>query len=163
PGAGGAGATRHSGGTGDHQETGDWRPRVAFYPGSESITGPTEQTVAPVSSLPMPLAAWQTMLGRQAAWRHPMLYSDPRLSLFGLFLLAGPLFAQEPAKPQPGVDAHGDPLPAGALARIGTQRFRHGSQVSALAISPDGKLLASGGWDQTVKVWDLNTGKQRFQ
>ena len=33
------------------------------------------------------------------------------------------------------------------------------SQASALAVSPDGKLLASGGPDTTIVVWDV--GKLR--
>jgi WD40 repeat protein len=33
--------------------------------------------------------------------------------------------------------------------------------VAALAFSPDGKLLASGGFDSMVRVWDVETGKQR--
>ncbi|MGD2091021.1 MAG: TIR domain-containing protein [Candidatus Aminicenantes bacterium] len=33
------------------------------------------------------------------------------------------------------------------------------SKVSAISISPDLKLLASGGWDRTVKLWDISTGK----
>src|SRR5271166_4934539 len=36
---------------------------------------------------------------------------------------------------------------------------QHEGQVSAVAWSPDGKTLASGSSDQTVKLWDLATGK----
>jgi WD40 repeat protein len=34
----------------------------------------------------------------------------------------------------------------------------HADQVQALAVSPDGKLLASGGPDQTIRIWDLSSG-----
>jgi WD40 repeat protein len=36
----------------------------------------------------------------------------------------------------------------------------HGSQVWALAISPDGKLLASGSNDGSIKLWDPSTGRE---
>jgi len=35
----------------------------------------------------------------------------------------------------------------------------HSSFVNSLAISPDGKTLASGSWDQTIKIWNLETGE----
>jgi WD40 repeat protein len=35
----------------------------------------------------------------------------------------------------------------------------HADDVRAVAISPDGCLLASGSYDHTIKVWDLRTGK----
>jgi WD40 repeat protein len=37
----------------------------------------------------------------------------------------------------------------------------HQRLVCAVAVSPDGKTLASGGADQTIKLWDVATGKER--
>ena len=37
----------------------------------------------------------------------------------------------------------------------------HTEEICALAISPDGKTIATGGRDLTVKVWDLATARER--
>lgn len=37
----------------------------------------------------------------------------------------------------------------------------HKGQVSAVAFSPDGSTLMTGSWDQTVRLWDVATGKER--
>ena len=57
-----------------------------------------------------------------------------------------------------------DPLPSGALLRMGTVRFRHGGSLRELAFSHDGKRLAS--WASSYSsqggmvIWDAASGKE---
>jgi WD40 repeat protein/beta-lactamase regulating signal transducer with metallopeptidase domain len=64
------------------------------------------------------------------------------------------------AKATAGADQHGDPLPAGALARLGTTRLRHGAEITFVAFAAQGKTLLTAGRDNTVRLWDLSTGKE---
>jgi RNA polymerase sigma factor (sigma-70 family) len=70
------------------------------------------------------------------------------------------------ASPPPAarVDLLGDPLPDGALARLGSQRLRPGEQTYAVAFSPDGRRLAS--WSVAIArssrlcIWDVTGGAE---
>jgi RNA polymerase sigma factor (sigma-70 family) len=59
-----------------------------------------------------------------------------------------------------GGDLFGDPLPAGAIARLGTVRLRQGHNIQTVAFAPDGKSVVSSGGDHLVRQWDVATGRQ---
>jgi RNA polymerase sigma factor (sigma-70 family) len=62
-------------------------------------------------------------------------------------------------KPEPRRDRYGDPLPDGAVARIGTDRLQGTDRVYAAAYSSDGKLLATGLDSAKARLWDAKSGK----
>jgi RNA polymerase sigma factor (sigma-70 family) len=62
----------------------------------------------------------------------------------------------------PGTDRYGDPLPEGAVARLGTLRFRQvRGWVDSLQLSSDGKTLLSSVTPNgdSVCVWEVPSGK----
>src|SRR5262249_7196101 len=60
---------------------------------------------------------------------------------------------------RPGVDRHGDPLPPGAVVRLGTTRFRTAGRIDALTFSPDGQTLAAGP-EAPIYRWPTATGRE---
>jgi len=58
-------------------------------------------------------------------------------------------------------DVYRDPLPAGAVARLGTIRFRrHSEGLTDLAFLPDGKTIVTAG-GHAVQFWDAENGRLR--
>ena len=55
-------------------------------------------------------------------------------------------------------DMQGDPLPPGAIVRIGTLRWRCHDGIFSMAFSPDGKALATAGYGP-IRLWDVSNGK----
>jgi RNA polymerase sigma factor (sigma-70 family) len=55
-------------------------------------------------------------------------------------------------------DLHGDPLPPGALARLGTVRFRIPEGWPFLAFLPGDKTLMTAGG--ALSTWDISTGRE---
>ena len=80
---------------------------------------------------------------------------------------AGPAAEPPPADAAPAnprapaaaaVDALGDALPAGAVARLGTRRLCGPIDAQWVAFSPDGSKVAARNWN-AVSVWDTSTGR----
>jgi WD40 repeat protein len=72
------------------------------------------------------------------------------------------LSAQLPAAapPSPLLDAYGDPLPAGARLRLGSERLRYPGVFRRMALSPDGSTAATsvqGG----IVLWDVKSGVRK--
>lgn len=102
----------------------------------------------------------------------PLRYAGFLVAALALCTVA-PLPAQQPAQPkQPpsitspdgkrAVVAKGNQL---SVYDVQTQKeiirmIGHQAPVSALGMSPDGKLLASGGEDGRINLWDMATGRQ---
>ena len=55
-----------------------------------------------------------------------------------------------------------DPLHAGSTFRFGTSRFRYGSRVKAMSVSPDGKMAFVANDGDLPCVFDLATGRRLF-
>jgi WD40 repeat protein len=98
------------------------------------------------------------------------------LILFGLLLLPVAATSSQPeaasrnqttSAPQgPRVDLYGDPLPEGAIARMGSVRFHHPGGISAAAFAPDGKSIVAVGRAKegsSVRFWETATGKELSQ
>lgn len=104
-----------------------------------------------------------SVLKLRAAWLSLLLVAltlGVSLSLLrparpGTAVAAGPA----PARAESRLDLHGDPLPTGALVRLGTLRFRAPEEIETLALAPDGKTLAVSSRGGLILL-DADTGKR---
>jgi RNA polymerase sigma factor (sigma-70 family) len=125
------------------------------------------------AALPAPVASLAEGAVRQA-WSAKLNTGLAALFAICLFGAAGGLLAarqahhDEPLAEKPAhsegekpalTDDAESPLPPGALARLGTSRFRHAHIVSGSAFSPDGKSVATGSHLGTIRIWEAATGK----
>jgi WD40 repeat protein len=82
---------------------------------------------------------------------------SPMCFAVGLVVLsaAAAALAQQPRR-----DLHGDVLPEGAVARLGTVRMRHGHIICGVVFAGDGKSIIAADYDNGVHVWDAATGAE---
>jgi WD40 repeat protein len=77
-----------------------------------------------------------------------------KIAFLSLVLGSPPVWSQEAR------GGEEEPLPPGAIRRLGTARWRQGGLVTAVAISPDGRTAISGSTNTNLTLWDLVSGKQ---
>jgi WD40 repeat protein len=66
--------------------------------------------------------------------------------------------------PAPRTDPEGVPLPAAAVARLGSTRFWHRDVIQPLAFAPDGRTLFVGTVSHdALYAWDAATGRLRWR
>lgn len=57
------------------------------------------------------------------------------------------------------LDQYGDPLPTGALMRLGTTHWRHSDHCTLAAFVGDGKSAITAGYDGLVARWSVPDGR----
>lgn len=109
------------------------------------------------------LAAWKPKLALFAMVAVSLIGFAAAAAAFGSKNADGPADAAGVPSPQAkepfaGVEGFRDPLPQGALVRVGTARWRHGGPVNFVQFLPDGQTVVSAADDRFVRVWDFATG-----
>ena len=95
-----------------------------------------------------------------------MSWSEDSADLMKKYGWTPPPFASRPPLQFPAYEdsrkrsaSPAETLPAGVLARIGATRFQPGGYVRSMAFSPDGKRLATVGFNG-LQLWDSETGNR---
>src|SRR5207247_98499 len=86
------------------------------------------------------------------------------MGLMCVVLASTPGAAQNPVgndKAPPAAAAQATPAtPPSAIHRLGTAKWRHGSRILCLSYSPNGRILAAGGGDDPIRLWDTDSGTE---
>ena len=115
-----------------------------------SIMRTNTQRAVAAGAIVMALAGFQlAALGQKPDGKQPQAKVDAPKS-------AAPKAEAPKTKP----DLQGDPLPQGALVRLGSTRMRHGEPVGLVQFLQDGKSLLTVAGDGVARVWDATTGKE---
>src|SRR5258706_16112918 len=59
----------------------------------------------------------------------------------------------------PRLDRYGDPLPQGAVARLGSLRLLCAGDVANVVFTPDGRIVAAVPRGGTSQFWEVVTGR----
>lgn len=73
--------------------------------------------------------------------------------------VSGPRATEPSLGVAPRVDTSGDPLPDYAVARLGTNRFRHPGHIRGVALSRDESFVITVGDGTSIRLWELPSGK----
>jgi RNA polymerase sigma factor (sigma-70 family) len=101
------------------------------------------------------------LVGTTVVWSYGVLAEEPAARQPNPGPRPAARDADQPREAAPvRKDLNGDPLPPGALARLGGVRFRSVAIVHHLAMSPDGKSAAVAGTNNAIRLLDLVTGEE---
>jgi RNA polymerase sigma factor (sigma-70 family) len=70
-----------------------------------------------------------------------------------------PVASVTPSASPAKLDLYGDPLPAGAIVRLGTIRNRQEAPICRIEFTRDDKFFVTDGDDGQLRVWDSHEGK----